>query len=144
MRRRWYYFKWILRTNRLLLTLILCLGIFTFLLMENRGKVKGMLTDIYEEYGVMAAGAVMKAWFPGSEAEAQNGLIVRTPELFEYLGELPEESGYGEDPAYERMLANAWQQRVLEENAAGAQGESEDGNIGSEGMERNRGYPINK
>ncbi len=118
MKRRWYYFKWIMRVNRPVILGLAGLLIAGILLFGKREKAAEAVLTLYEQYGVQTAGAVIKHWLPEPESEEGHGWywLIERPEVIKYLETLPRETEYGEDPAYERMLANAWERRIQEEN----------------------------
>ncbi len=143
MRRRWQYLKWLLRTKRLSVLGLAGLILLGCLMFGNRERFVDFCGKIYEQYGVPAAGAVMDSWKPevwnggswsgggwngGSwTSKGQNtgasrwGWLVSQPEIVKYLEELPQMPDYGEDPAYERLLASAWEQKIFQENERAGQ-----------------------
>ncbi len=133
MKRRWYYWKWVLRTNRLLWVGLAGVLVLLGLVRWNGESFGEMVRAAYERYGVWAAETVMRMWLPGDGADIGDWerILVKQPEIFSYLAEQPESVEYGEDPAYERMLASAWERKVLEENEKMMDGGS--GDFGFEG-----------
>lgn len=128
MRRGWYYFKWVLRTNRLVVLGLAGLVLIGSILVGRRDRLAKMFAAVYEQYGVMAAGAILEGWGPDVVSEEKQGpyWFIDRPELIEYLEALPEALAHGEDPAYERMLANAWEQKIIKENSESVQDSVED------------------
>ena len=110
MRRRWYYWKRTLRAGRpLLVVMAVVLGF----LVSQRGRILDAAGDMFQKYGVQTVSEMMKAWFPGI-AEEDTG-IPQSPgktAVMTYMEKLTGNGNdvtYSEDPAYERMLARAWE-----------------------------------
>lgn len=126
MRRRWYYWKRALRANRPLVLIVILFGVCMALMFKNRGKFQDAAEKAFQEYGVLAAGAIMEEWIAGNEKAVEiKGIFSLKTELLSYLEELDEVEQSSEDPAYDRMLAKEWEKKLLEENLAGNIGETE-------------------
>lgn len=112
MRRTWYYFKWVLRTNRLVVLGLAGLVLTGSILWGQRSRLAEIFAAAYEEYSVIAARAILERWGPDTilEDTKVSDWLIERPEIIKYLEGLPETLAYGEDPAYERLLANAWEQ----------------------------------
>lgn len=112
MRRTWYYFKWVLRTNRLVVLGLAGLILTGSILWGQRSRLAEIFAAAYEEYSVIAARAILERWGPDTilEDTKVSDWLIERPEIIKYLEGLPETPAYGEDPAYERLLANAWEQ----------------------------------
>ena len=124
MRRRWYYWKRTLRSGRPLLAVVIgiiaVLGVMTL----QRNRLLDAAGELFQTYGVQAVSEMMKTWLPGIEEESGKtpGSAGKTAVLA-YLEELAgagDNISYSEDPAYERMLAKAWE-RDQEMTQAAAQ-----------------------
>ncbi len=112
MRRRWYYLKRLFRANR---PLLFACGVFAaaFLaLVWARHGIAAGLQAWFHTYGVRAAGGLLEGWLPAAGGEGQEDMKLWPAGkrlLFAWL-ESPDESGMdSEDPAYERLLAEAWE-----------------------------------
>ena len=118
MGRKWSYIKWKMRRNRSAILGIAVVIAFSWSLSVNREAVVRELENIYEQYGVCTAGAVIEGWFPGlySDTDRAQYYFIKKPEVLEYLEQLPKTFEQGNDPAYEQMLANTWEANILKEN----------------------------
>lgn len=127
MRRRWYYWKRTLRAGGpLLLVMMVCVAVL-LAVFENRGNIVDIAHQIYEKYGVQAAGAILEGWFAGQGKENNPiGHFSMKTELLSYLEELEVTKQPSEDPAYDRMLAREWEKKLLAENAVKGGEEPED------------------
>ena len=117
MKRSRSYFKWILRKNIPGILEIAGLIVISSMIIGNRGVVFEKMGELYEKYGVHMAGTVMEDWFP------ENHVAPEIPGILGYLQKLPRTAEQGEDPAYERMLASAWEKQILQENTLSAEAE---------------------
>jgi len=118
MRRRWSYFKWVLRRNRPIILGITALIVVVRMLLGNQDAVAEKIEGLYFRYGVHAAHAVMERWLPnGHSDDAEFGSsLFSKPEVLKYLDRLPGNYEQGEDPAYEKMLAGVWEAEIRKEN----------------------------
>lgn len=136
MRRRWYYYRQMLRANRPLLFLSVFLMIGVFFMIRGRQGIAGQFGEWFRTYGVQAAGGVMKEWFPAVAGEEEGYVLLRAAgenQLFSYLEELSAGQEYSEDPAYEKLLAEAWEERQRQNGAAEGIGGSQSGGSGAGG-----------
>lgn len=101
MGRRWTYFKWNLKRKRPMILKITGLLVMMGVLAGNHEVIKETMDGLYFQYGVYAAEAVMKHWIP---------------EILVYLDQLPRACEQGEDPAYKRVMASAWEAQIIREN----------------------------
>lgn len=139
MRRRWYYWKRTLRTGRPLLAVVIgiiaVLGVMTL----QRNRLLDAAGELFQTYGVQAVSEMMKTWLPGIEEESGKtpGSAGKTAVLA-YLEELAgagDNISYSEDPAYERMLAKAWERDQEMTQAAAQETEGENAMQGAAGEE---------
>ena len=117
MKRSRSYFKWILRKNIPGILGIAGLIVISSMIIGNRGVVLEKMGELYKRYGVDMAGTVMEKWFP------ENHIAPEIPGILGYLQKLPKAGEQGEDPAYERMLASAWEKQILQENTLSVEAE---------------------
>ena len=115
MKRSRSYFKWILRKNIPGFLGIAGLIVISSMIIGNRVVVLEKMGELYEKYGVHMVGTVMEDWFP------ENHVAPEIPGVLGYLQKLPRTAEQGEDPAYERMLASAWEKQILQENTLSAE-----------------------
>lgn len=140
MRWRWYYLKRMLRANRVLLPVLFFAVAAVLLIWNCRAEIAGQFKQSFQMYGVQAAGRTMKEMWPALAGEEKEpflaGLLRKKNLLFSFLEEL-EEPEFSEDPAYEKLLAQAWQEKVQSQNrknGTGGQGTPElAGNTGGLG-----------
>ncbi len=118
MRRRGSYLKWKLRRNRPVVLGIAGLIVAVSVFLGNHEAIVKKIEELYFKYGVCAADTVMESWFPDVHFDGTgiSSYMLQKPGVLEYLDQLPRGYEQGEDPAYERMLANAWEAKILEEN----------------------------
>ncbi len=86
----------------------------------NHEVITEKMDGLYFQYGVYAADAVIKRWIPDIRLEgtAISSYFLPKPEVLDYLDQLPRDYEQGEDPAYERVMANAWEAKILKENSS--------------------------
>lgn len=134
MRIRWHYVKQALRANRPLFVLLFCIAAALGILIRGRYIIGAQAAEWFRIYGVQAAGELMKEWFPGladSDGQAADRLTNRSV-LFSYLEEMEAGPNDSEDPAYERMLAEAWEKKRRAELESGrADGGTDTGQAGN-------------
>ncbi|MCI8453664.1 MAG: stage II sporulation protein P [Lachnospiraceae bacterium] len=126
MRRRWYYLKRLFRANRpLLFACAVFVAVFFVLIWARHGIAAGFQAW-FHTYGVRAAGGLLEGWFPAAGQEERDGFKIWPAGkrlLFAWLDEPDESEIYSEDPAYERLLAEAWEK---DRNAGHAGGKDPD------------------
>jgi len=118
MRQSWSYLKRRLRRNRPVLLGIAGLIVVVGLAVGNQDKIVEMIEAIYSTYGVRTACAVIEHRFPVTDSGGNwiRDYFLQKSSVLEYLDQLPSDYVQGEDPAYERMLANAWEAQIMKEN----------------------------
>ena len=118
MRRRWSYFKWVLRRNRPIILGIAALIVVVRMLLGNQDAVAEKIEGLYFRYGVHAAHAVMERWLPNGHSDDTEfgSSLFSKPEVLKYLDRIPGNYEQGEDPAYEKMLAGVWEAEIRREN----------------------------
>lgn len=117
MRRRWSYLKWSLWRKRSAILGITGFFILVCMLLANQSLVTEQIKILYTKYGVRTAGSAMEIWMPHSFLQREHGQhFLRKPKVLEYMEQLPKSFEQGEDPAYKRLLANAWEAQILKEN----------------------------
>lgn len=124
MRWRWYYLKRTLRANRVLLPVLFSFAVLALILWNYREGMIERFKVAFHMYGVQAAGKTMEELWPalaGGEKEKEpfwTGFMKKNA-LFSFLEDL-EEPEFSEDPAYEKLLAQAWRERM--QNGKGTNG----------------------
>ncbi|MBP3926892.1 MAG: hypothetical protein J6D13_06925, partial [Clostridium sp.] len=112
MRRRLYYFRYWIRAGRPLLAMAAGIALIFMIAAGKQDEIKEALNSLYEEYGVMAAEQIWENWLPHAGTDSKEGIQnYSKTEVITYLEEIESVHESSEDPAYERMLAKAWEER---------------------------------
>lgn len=147
MRWRWYYFKRALRNNRPFLAVLFSVAAAVLLLWNCRHDLAGQIGLVFHMYGVQAAGKTMEGLWPALAGKEETpffaGWLKKKNLLYSFLEQM-EEPEFSEDPAYERLLAKEWENRVQNgkkgSGAGKAENESLAGNMqGSTAQETTQG-----
>lgn len=118
MRRRWSYLKWKLRRNRPVVLGIAGLIVAVSVFLEKHETIVKEIEELYFKYGVYTADIVIESWFPDVHFDGSgiSSYMLQKTGVLEYMVQFSNDYEQGEDPAYERMLSNAWEAKILEEN----------------------------
>lgn len=142
MRWRWYYFKRALRDNRPLLAVFFSAAAISLLLWNCRHGLTEQISLVFHMYGVQAAGKTMEGLWPAlagkDEAPFLAGWLKKKSLLYSFLEQM-EEPEFSEDPAYERLLAKAWENRIQGSGKGSGAGGSGAGNTGQNGTAGEQG-----
>ena len=140
MRRRLYYFRYWIRLGRPLLAVAAGIVLVLMLAVEKQDEIKETLHTLYEEYGVLAAEQIWESWMPHAGADSGEWIVnYSKTEVITYLEEIESVHESSEDPAYERILAKAWEERY--ENLGTTEGANKDVNL--EEIMKENGIDIN-
>lgn len=115
MRWRWYYFKRALRDNRPLLAALFSAAAVVLLLWNCRHGLTEQISLVFHMYGVQAAGKTMEGLWPAlagkEDVSSFAGWLKKKSILYSFIEQM-EEPEFSEDPAYERLLAKEWENRI--------------------------------
>ncbi len=110
MRYRWYYYKQIIRMYRPFFAAVAAAVLLVLAAVWGRERIIRLGVGLFRDYGVPAAGNLMKEWFPA--------IREKRPGLFpiSYLNELFGQPLSPGDPAYGNAADRAFLERFEEEN----------------------------
>lgn len=136
MRLRWYYLKRMLRANRGLMPVLIAVIAAAVIFWSCRHGIAEGVMQTFRMYGVQAAGRTMKEMWPALAGEEEKSQFFNWLEgrnlLFSFLQQM-EDPEFSEDPAYERLLAQAWQEKQNRENQMGQESPAPKEPVGQDG-----------